>query len=146
VTVGERDAAVDVGVALDPEFAPVVHPMVSGAQGDEVPGVGGSVVFPVDDVVDLEVVGLVAAGDGAGLVAAQHDEAGALRDHALCATDRNRHVVSEEHGREQPVAGDVLADRVGQGPPACVAGARVGVEVDVDAEPVASCRRLDGVE
>ena len=61
---------VDVGVSVDAESALVVEPVVSRAEADEVPGVGGSVVFPVDDVVDLEVVGGVTAGDAAAVVAA----------------------------------------------------------------------------
>jgi len=66
VAVGVGDAAGGVGVA---EFTAVVHAMVSGAESDEVPRVGGAAVLPVDDVVHFEVVGLVAAGDGAAPVA-----------------------------------------------------------------------------
>jgi len=43
-----------VGVAGDDEFVVVVGPVVFGAQGDEVGGVGWSAVFPVNDVVDLQ--------------------------------------------------------------------------------------------
>ena len=69
VAVGEGDPVGGVGVAGDAEFAAVVHSVVSGAQGDEVPGVGGAVVFPVDDVVHFDVVCDGAAGDAAALVA-----------------------------------------------------------------------------
>lgn len=73
MAIGVFDAAEGVGVAGDAEFTAVVHAVVhavvSGTEGDEVPCVGGAAVFPVNDVVHFEEVGLVAAGDGAALVA-----------------------------------------------------------------------------
>ena len=135
-----------VGVAGDAEFAAVVHAVVSGAQGDEVPGVGGAVVFPVDDVVHLDVVGDGAAGDAAALVAQDHEAAGAQRDHALGASDGDGDRVVDEHRGDEAVAGDVAADGVGDGGVVVVAAGAVGAQVDVDAEAFASCGRVDVVE
>lgn len=49
----------------DGELASVYGAVVCGAEADQVVGVGGAAVFPVDDVVDDKVVGDGAAGDGA---------------------------------------------------------------------------------
>ncbi|MDQ3392313.1 MAG: hypothetical protein M3508_13440 [Actinomycetota bacterium] len=51
-------SALRVGVAGDTEFALVVEPVVAWAQADQVPGVGRSVVTPVDDVMYLRPAGL----------------------------------------------------------------------------------------
>lgn len=76
--VGEPDAVVEVGVAGDAETLLVVEPVVCGAEADEVPGVGGSVVGPVDDVVDFDVAVLVAAGNSATTVAVFDEAARAI--------------------------------------------------------------------
>jgi len=56
------------GVEVDAEEAGVVGAVVGPAQGDEVGGVGGSAVFPVPDVVDLQAGGPATAGDAASAV------------------------------------------------------------------------------
>ena len=62
VATGVGDAAGGVGVAGDAEFTAMVHAMVSKAESDEVPRVGGAAVFPVHDVVYFEVVGSLQPG------------------------------------------------------------------------------------
>src|SRR5690606_9935542 len=69
VPVGEGDTARRVGVAADAQLTAVVPAVVLGAESDQIPRFGRAVVLPVDDVVDLDVVGLVAAGYPASLVA-----------------------------------------------------------------------------
>ena len=99
--------------------------------------VGGAAVEPVDDVVDLEVAVVGAAGDAAALVAEGDEAAGAVGDEVAGAADRDGQAVGGEHGAEQAVAADVAANGVGEAGSGGVDGA-AGVEVEVDPEPVAS--------
>ena len=46
MTVGEDQAVGVIGVARDPQLAPVVQAMVAGAQRHQVGGVGGTPVLP----------------------------------------------------------------------------------------------------
>ncbi len=52
--VGEDQGLRPVSVAADAELALVVQAVVAGTEADEVPGLGGAVVVPVLDVVDLD--------------------------------------------------------------------------------------------
>ena len=70
-------------------------------QAQQVPGVGGAAVLPVDDVVDLDEPVRGAAGDAAAAVAAFDDAAGPVRDDVLRTTDREREAVVFEHDRDQ---------------------------------------------
>ena len=67
--VGEVQSVGLVGVAGEPEGAFVVEAVVVTAEADEVVGVGGAAVAPVDDVVDVEPLGVGAAGGSAAAVA-----------------------------------------------------------------------------
>ena len=59
----------------------VVGGVVPPAQRDQVPGVGRTVVFPVDDVVDLQPESGAAAGHRAGVAVAVQDHAAELVAH-----------------------------------------------------------------
>ena len=100
----------------------MVESMVVRAQADQVPGFGDAVVFPVDDVVHFEEVAGVAAGYGAAAVAVFDDPSGAVGHDVLAAADRDRHTVVEQHRGDAAVAGDVLADGVGEREPGPVGG------------------------
>ena len=52
----------------------------------------------------------------------------------------------DEGGGDQPIAADVLGDRVGEASASVVADGAVGIEVDVDAEPVAAGEVGDRIE
>jgi hypothetical protein len=75
VVVVEAEAVGAVGVAGDGEEAFVDHAVVGGAEGEQVGGVGGAAVGPVDEVVDVEPAVVAAAGDAAGVVALFDDDA-----------------------------------------------------------------------
>jgi hypothetical protein len=143
--IGEHHGAL-VGVSGDAQFASVVEAMVMRAQADQVPGVGGPAVFPVDDVVDFEDVGLGAAGNSAALVAKYDEAAGSFGDGAAGAADRDRDAALDEGGGDQAVTGDVAADRFGQVRSVGVGAAAVGAEVNVDAVPVAASEVGDRVQ
>ncbi len=145
VGVGEGDGVL-VGVACDAELALVVQAVVVWAQGDEVPGVGGATVLPVDDVVYFQHVAVGAAGHSAVLVAQDDEAAGAFGDDAPGASDRDRYRIVDEGGGDQSVASDVAGDGVGEASASVVGGGAVGVEVDVDPEPVAAGEVGDGVQ
>jgi hypothetical protein len=53
VVVHERKPALVAGLAADGEEPEVHHPVVHGAQGEEVVGVGAPTVSPVHEVVDV---------------------------------------------------------------------------------------------
>ena len=72
----------------------------------------GAVIGPVDDVVDLEVAGVTATGNGAPAVTLDHDASGAVGDDVLRATDGDRDAVVVEHRSQQPVATDVSGHAV----------------------------------
>jgi hypothetical protein len=85
VVVVEAEAVGAVGVAGDGEEAFVDHAVVGGAEGEQVGGVGGAAVGPVDEVVDVEPAVVAAAGDAAGVVALFDDDAEPGGDVALAA-------------------------------------------------------------
>src|SRR5688500_7227430 len=68
VVVGEGEAEGVVGVAGDAQEPGVVEAVVERAQGDQVRGLRETVVFAVDEVVDVQPAGLPAAGDAAAAV------------------------------------------------------------------------------
>jgi hypothetical protein len=118
--VGEHDAGCGVvgviRVAFDAEGALVVSGVVEPAQGEEISGVGGSAVFPVVDVVDLQAGGAVAAGDGAAAVAVFDGASELSVDVAGLASGVERGaggVVGD--GADGGVAEEVAALVVGQG-------------------------------
>jgi hypothetical protein len=104
-----------VGVAGDAEEPLVVHAVVVAAEADEVPGDGVAVVFPVDDVVDLDVGLAVAAGDAAAAVAVFDEAADAAGDDAVGAADLDGVAFGVPHGGDVAVAGEVPAQGVGEG-------------------------------
>ncbi len=68
----------------------VVHSVAVAADQDKVPGVGWSVVFPVDDVVDFEAECCGAAGYAADVVVAVFNESADSVGHdVLCSADRD---------------------------------------------------------
>src|SRR6187402_3560470 len=81
--VGEGDTAGGVGIARDAEFAVVVEPVVVWAETDQIPRVGDAVVFPVDDVMDLDEMLGRASRDPAATVAEFDEAAGAVGDDVL---------------------------------------------------------------
>lgn len=129
--VGEGDAVEVVGVASDAESALVVELVVAWAEADEVRGVGGAAIAPVDDVVDLDVAVGGAARHPAAAVAAFDDAAGAIGDDALGATDRERHAVALPHRLHDHVTQQVIDDRGGE-LPAVGGGDRAVGDVEVD--------------
>jgi len=72
--VGEAQPVGGFGVAFDGVGALVVEAVVVGAQGAEVAGGGEAAVFAVDEVVDVDPAGLVAAGVASAFVAVFDDE------------------------------------------------------------------------
>jgi hypothetical protein len=102
---GEDHAVGVVGVAGDAEVALVVHAVVVAAEADEVPGDGVAVVFPVGDVVDLDVGLAVAAGDAAAAVAVLDEAADAAGDDAVGAADLGGVAVGVPDGGDVAVAG-----------------------------------------
>lgn len=119
-----------------------------GAQGDEVPRFGGSVIAPVDDVVDLEVVRVVAARNAASVIAMDDDPSGAFWSDTRGAADRERDTVGKHRRDDRTVARQVLGDVVRDTPAARVAevGGLVGVDVQVESVAVAAGLILNGVE
>jgi hypothetical protein len=136
-----------VGVAGDTEGVLVVHPMVFRTERHQVPGAGGAVLVPVDDVVDFDDAVVGAAGDPAALVAQHDDPPCAFGDEVLGSSEVERDPVVFPDGLDDPVAADLVADAVGDPDPGrgeCVAGG--GVEVDPDLRPIPLQRCVDPVE
>ncbi len=73
-------------------------------------------------------------------VTVHHDSPGAVGHDVLAPPDRDRDAVVDEHRGQQPVTGDVLADRVRQEVPGRIAEPAVDVEMHVDPEPIAPLR------
>jgi len=144
--VSEHQTARVVGVSADAEAPSVVESVMAWTEGDEVPGLGRAVGGPVDDVVDLEVVLCVAAGNTAPSVAQQHDAAGALVDDSFAASHRHRPALLDDDRRDDAVTCEEAPGAVGERDAMGVAGRPVGVEMDVDAVPFASVGGHDGVE
>ena len=112
------------------------------AHAEQVRGLGGAVVAPVVDVVDLDA-GAAAAGHLAlPAVAVQHDAASAVRDHSAGPTDADRRVVADPHRLDRGVAQEQVTHRVGHADTVGEPGDRDGrvgdVDVEVDTEPLAS--------
>src|SRR6478735_529032 len=80
VGVGEDDPASEVGVPGDAQLALVVQAVVVRTEADQIPGVRPAAVFPVDDVVHLEVLVAATSGNPAASVTEDHDTPGAVRD------------------------------------------------------------------
>ena len=76
-----------VGVASDVEVAGVVRSMVGGAECDQVVRVCFAADFPMDEVVNLEVVGSVAARGLAAAGSLFDEAADPLGDDAVVSTD-----------------------------------------------------------
>ena len=104
-----------VGVAGDAEQALVVEAVVVPAQADQVPGHGLAVVFPVDDVVDLDPQGGVAAGDPAAAVAVLDQPADPPRHDPLGPPDLDGVAVGVPDRGDVAVAGEVAAHGRRQG-------------------------------
>ncbi len=94
----------------------MVEPVVAGAEAEEVVGVGGAVVFPVDDVVDLEPPALVTARDPAAAVAVLDEPADPAGDDVLGAPQVHRGPVRLPDDLGVTVAGQVAAQLIGQHP------------------------------
>lgn len=82
----------------------MVEAVVPAAEGAEVVGIGAAAVFPVGDVVDVEVGGAGAAGHGAATVALFDEAAESPGDGAGLATDADGGAVGFEHGAQLGVA------------------------------------------
>jgi hypothetical protein len=137
VGVGELEGVGLVGVAADDQSSVVDLPVVavgSPAERGEVPGLGGPAVFPVAEVVDLEVGLYRAAGDDAAAVACLDHGAQSGIDDVLASAEPD---VAELVGAPEPdlgVAELLLAERGGQRGAEVDLGVVgvVGVEVQVD--------------
>ena len=109
-----------------------------GADEDEVPQFGGSVVFPVDDVVCVESAGGVTAGDAAGAIAAFEGAADPSGDLPGGACSAERDPMVFEPRLEPCVTGQVAALRLAQRGAECERGVvRSGFEVHDDGGAVA---------
>ncbi len=84
MSIGEHDrtwgAGWEVGVTGDAELVAVVHAVVGGAETDQVPGVGVTVISTVHDVMHLHPAGLGAPGYPAAEVAVFDEAPCAVRD------------------------------------------------------------------
>jgi hypothetical protein len=103
--VGEAQASfvVAFGVADDAEQAEVVGPVVVTTQAEAVPGVGGTAVLPVKDVMDLQAAASVTTRHGAAAVAAFDEPAQPSGHHAGLAADAQRDPGGFEDGPQVDV-------------------------------------------
>jgi hypothetical protein len=113
--VAEHHAVGLVGVAGEVEATKVVVTMATAAQHDEIGGVGGTTVGPVDDVVHLQAVAPAAQRVAALLVTVQDDPACALGHDAQTASDADRASLRDEHRAQRAVTRAQLGDRVRDG-------------------------------
>ncbi len=139
---GEGQPAGVVGVTFDGEVTAVVGVVMERAQAGQVPGVGGSAVDPVDQVVALDVGGGVAAGEPAAAVAVLDQAPGPVGDDALGAAHVDRGATGVPDRLQDPVAGQLVDDVPGQ-PGSPIEPAAVGIEVDVGPERVPAVDRPD---
>ena len=77
----------------DTQTALVVGSMVFAAQGDEVVGIGRSVVGPVHDVVHVEPTMIITTRHTTPAVAADDGSSGSFRNNPLRTPDRDRDAV-----------------------------------------------------
>lgn len=113
IGVGERQPG--VGVAMDVEEAVVVGSVVGFAGCDEVGGIGGAAVLPVDAVVDLQAAGGAAAWYDTAAVASEHDTAEPVGDRSGLAAQVDRAAVAKPDGDQVGVTEDLAGDGVGSG-------------------------------
>ena len=92
------------------------------------------------------MVGDVAPWDAAASIAVNDDAPCAVGNDVLRPAHRDGNTFVDEHRGEQSIAGEVLADGVGQEVSGGVAHASVDVEVHVDPKPIAPFRGSNGVE
>ncbi len=87
VAVGEHDRTgsrwVEIGVARDAQATLMVHSVMLRAQADEVPRIGGPILRPVDDVVDLDETVACAPRDAATAIAVFDEASGAVGNDVL---------------------------------------------------------------
>ena len=142
--IGELDATFDsgieVGVPGDVEPSLVVEAVVSRAEAQQVPGVGGTVCRPVDDVNHFDEPIMTAAGNAAAAIAVFDDSARALGHDVLRAAHRDRTAFLTPDRADQRVARDALGGRCGNRSATSIGRTPVEVEVDVDPEAIASIR------
>jgi hypothetical protein len=106
---GEDHPVGEIGVAGDPEQALVVLAVVVSAQADEVPSHRLAVVLPVDDVMDLDPQGRVAARDPAATVAMLHEPPDPPGHDPLAPSDLDGVAVAVPDSGDVAVAGQVPA-------------------------------------
>ena len=140
------DAVVDIGVPGDAEPTLVMEPMMFRAQTGQIPRVGGAVVRPVDDVVDLDEPVVTAAGHTAATVAVFDGPARPVGDDVLRSADRDRESVLTPDRSDQCITGDPLGCSVRDRSTPPVGDPSAALDVHVDSVAASAGLGVDHVE